>query len=62
MDLAIFSCQEGTSASNWELPLLCSLSLVVLNVSLMHAHLCMYPTKFTTAVQSGNETTQKSNI
>ena len=46
MDLAIFSSQEALShctlASNWELPLLCSLSLAVLNVSLMHAHLCTY--------------------
>ena len=58
MDLAIFSCQEGTSASNWELPLLCSLSLVVLNISLMRAHLRMYPAEFTTAVQSGNEITK----
>ena len=40
--LAIFSCQEGTSASNWELPLLRSFSLAVLNVSLMRAHLRSY--------------------
>ena len=46
LDLAIFSCQEGTLASNWELPLLCSLSLAVLNISLMRAHLCTYPTRF----------------
>ena len=46
LDLAIFSCQEGTSASNWKLPLLWPFSLAVLNVSLMCAHLCTYPAKF----------------
>jgi len=67
LDLAIFSSQEALShctlASNWELPLLCSLSLAVLNVSLMRAHLtyvCTLP-DFTTAVQSGSKATQKLN-
>ena len=32
-----------TSASTWELPLLCFLSLAVLSVSLMHAHIRAYP-------------------
>ena len=44
----IFSCQEGTSASNWVLPLLCCLSLAVLNVSLMRAHVRTYLPNFTT--------------
>ena len=61
LDLAIFSCQEGTSPSNWELPLRWSFSLAVLNVNLMRVHLRMYPAEMTTTVQSGNETTQKSN-
>ena len=36
------------SASNWELPLLCCLSLAVLNVSLMRAHVRTYLPNFTT--------------
>ena len=46
LDLAIFSCQEGTSASNWELPLLWPFSLALLNVSLMCAHLRTYSAGF----------------
>ena len=53
-----FSCQEDTSASLWELPLLCSLSLAILKpYACARTYVRTLP-NFTTAVQSGNETTQ----
>ena len=57
--LAIFSYPEGTSASNWELP---NFSLAILNVSFICVRTYVHTLpNFATAVQSGNETTQKSN-
>ena len=62
LDLAIFSDQEALSLHfNFKLKFIINLlpstgSLAILNASLMPAHLRTYP-----AIQSGNETTQKSD-
>ena len=42
--LAVRRCSHFTSASNWELPLLCSLSLAC--TECMCAHLRLYPAGF----------------
>ena len=58
--LAVRRHSHFTSASNWELPLLCSLSLACTEHTCRCTLMLTLP-DFTTAVQSGNETTQKSN-